>query len=68
MVTLVSLVTAVQISKTEPKSHGTSLSADLYRLQSWYKKILKMTVLDSHQYQQFVQTVKEVRYYQKFAQ
>ncbi|CAG2210516.1 unnamed protein product [Mytilus edulis] len=60
MITLVYMVKAIQISKTEPKSHDTSLSADLYRLQSWYKKILKMTVLDSHQYQQFVQTVKEV--------
>ncbi|CAC5360516.1 unnamed protein product [Mytilus coruscus] len=58
MVTLVSIVKAVQISNTEPESHETSLSADLYRLQSWYKKILKMIVMDSHQYQQFVQTVK----------
>ncbi|VDI65286.1 Hypothetical predicted protein [Mytilus galloprovincialis] len=60
MVTLVSMVKAVQISNTEPASHDTSLSADLYRLQSWYKKMLKMTVMDSHQYQQYLQTVKEI--------
>ena len=66
MVTLVSMVKAVQISKTEPESHDTSLSADLYRLQSWYKKMLKMTVMDSHQYQQYLQTVKEVSYVLEF--
>ncbi|CAC5422500.1 unnamed protein product [Mytilus coruscus] len=59
LVTLVSMAKAVQISNTEPESHDTSLSADLYRLQSWYKKMLKMKLMDSHQYQQFVQTVKE---------
>ncbi|CAG2209439.1 unnamed protein product [Mytilus edulis] len=60
MVTLVSMVTAVQISNTKPENHDISLSADLYRLTSWYKKMLKMTVIDSHQYQQLVQTVKEI--------
>ncbi|XP_071138342.1 uncharacterized protein [Mytilus edulis] len=60
MITLVSMVKAVQISNTKPESHETNLSADLYRLQFWYKKILRMTVMDSHQYRQFVRTVKEI--------
>ncbi|CAG2194550.1 unnamed protein product [Mytilus edulis] len=49
-----------QILDTEPERHHISLSADLYRLQSLYKKMLKMTIMDSHQYQQFVQTVNEI--------
>ncbi|CAG2190247.1 unnamed protein product [Mytilus edulis] len=60
MVTLVSMVKAVQISNKEPESHDTSLSADLYRLQSWYKKMLKMKLMNSHQYQQYVQRVREI--------
>ncbi|CAC5380880.1 unnamed protein product [Mytilus coruscus] len=60
LVTLVSMVKAVQIPNTEPDSHDTSLSADLYRLQSWYKKIIKMTSMDSHQYQQFVETIQAI--------
>ncbi|XP_052081163.1 ankyrin-3-like [Mytilus californianus] len=51
------MVKAVQISDTEPESHDASLAADLYRLQSWYKKIIKMSSMDSDKYQQFVQTV-----------
>ncbi|CAC5386504.1 unnamed protein product [Mytilus coruscus] len=53
----VSMVKEIQISDTEPES---SLSADLYRLQSWYKKILNMTTMESKQYQQFVQIVKAI--------
>ncbi|XP_052085332.1 uncharacterized protein LOC127722974 isoform X11 [Mytilus californianus] len=60
LVTLVSMVKAVQIPNTEPESHDTSFAADLYRLQSWYKKIIKTTSMDSHQYQQFLHTVNEV--------
>ncbi|XP_063436681.1 uncharacterized protein LOC134718119 [Mytilus trossulus] len=60
MVTLVSMVKTVQVSNTKPESHDTSLSADLYRLQSWYNKMLEMTLMDSHQYQQFVQTVRKI--------
>ncbi|XP_052075397.1 uncharacterized protein LOC127712830 [Mytilus californianus] len=60
LVTLVSMVKAVQIPNTEPDSHDTSLSADLYRLQSWYKKIIKMTSMDSHQYQQFVEIIQAI--------
>ncbi|VDI25232.1 Hypothetical predicted protein [Mytilus galloprovincialis] len=60
MVTLVSMVKAVQVSDTEPESNDTRLAADLYILQSWYKRIIKITTMDSHQYQQFVQTVKEI--------
>ncbi|XP_076080659.1 uncharacterized protein LOC143051648 [Mytilus galloprovincialis] len=60
MVTLVSMVKAVQISNKEPESHDTSLSADLYRLQSWYKKMLKMKLMNSHQYQQYFQRVREI--------
>ncbi|XP_071144166.1 uncharacterized protein [Mytilus edulis] len=60
MVTLISMVKAVEISDTEPESHDSRLAADLYRLQFWYKKIIKATNMDSHQYQQFVQTVKEI--------
>ncbi|XP_076080656.1 uncharacterized protein LOC143051645 [Mytilus galloprovincialis] len=60
MVILVSMVKGVNVSNTKPESHDTSLSADVYRLQSLYKKILRMTVMDSHQYQQFVRKVKEI--------
>ncbi|XP_076084369.1 uncharacterized protein LOC143055111 [Mytilus galloprovincialis] len=60
LVTLVSMVKEIRISDTEPESHDTRLAADLYRLQSWYKKIIKMTAMDSQQYQQFVQTVKAI--------
>ncbi|CAG2209478.1 ANK [Mytilus edulis] len=60
LVTLVSMVKAVQISDTEPESHDSRLAADLYRLQSWYKKIIKMSSMDLDKYQQFVQTVNEV--------
>ncbi|VDI14709.1 Hypothetical predicted protein [Mytilus galloprovincialis] len=60
MVSLVSMLKCVQISKTEPESHDTSLSADLYRLQFLYKQMLKMKLMNSHQYQQFVQTVKKI--------
>ena len=66
MVTLVYMVKAVQMSNTKPERHDTSLSADLYRLEYWYKQILKMTVMDSHQYQQYLQTVKEVSYVLEF--
>ncbi|VDH96865.1 Hypothetical predicted protein [Mytilus galloprovincialis] len=62
LVTLVCMFKEIQISNTEPESHDTSLSADLYRLQSMYKKIIKMSSMDLHQYQQFVQTANEVRY------
>lgn len=68
MVSLVSMVKCVQISKTELESHDTSLSADLYRLQSLYKQMLKMKLMNSHQYKQFVQTVKKVSYFLKFTQ
>ncbi|XP_076080185.1 uncharacterized protein LOC143050992 [Mytilus galloprovincialis] len=54
------MVKAVQISNIELERHDTSLSADLYRLQSWYKKMLKMKLMNSHQYQQYVQRVKEI--------
>ncbi|XP_063412615.1 uncharacterized protein LOC134695321 [Mytilus trossulus] len=60
LVTLVSMVKAEQISDTEPESHDTGLAADLYRLQSWYNKIIKMSSMDLDKYQQFVQTVNEV--------
>ncbi|XP_071160725.1 uncharacterized protein [Mytilus edulis] len=60
LVILVSMVKDVQILDTEPERHHISLSADLYRLQYLYKKMLKMTIMDSHQYQQFVQTVNEI--------
>ncbi|XP_052065320.1 uncharacterized protein LOC127705092 isoform X2 [Mytilus californianus] len=60
LVTLVSMVKAVQIPNTEPDSHDISLSADLYRLQSWYKKIIKMRSMDSHKYQQFVETIQAI--------
>ncbi|VDI54100.1 Hypothetical predicted protein, partial [Mytilus galloprovincialis] len=60
LVTLVYMVKAVQILNTEPESHDTGLAADLYRLQSWYKEIIKMSSMDSQQYQQFVRTVNEV--------
>ncbi|CAG2210234.1 unnamed protein product [Mytilus edulis] len=56
LVTLVSMVKDVQTANTEPESKDTSLSADIYRLQYWYKKIIKMTAMASHQYQQFVET------------
>lgn len=56
------MVKAVQISDAEPESHDYSLSADLYRLQSWFKKVIKKTKMDSDKYQQFVHTVKEVSY------
>ncbi|XP_076116866.1 uncharacterized protein LOC143084339 [Mytilus galloprovincialis] len=60
LVTLVSMVKDVQIAKTEPESKDTSLSADIYRLQYWYKKIIKMTAMASHQYQQFVETTQAI--------
>ncbi|CAG2243161.1 unnamed protein product [Mytilus edulis] len=60
LVTVVSIVKDVHVSGTEPEINDTNLPADLYRLQSWYKKIIKMTSMDSHQYQQFVKTVNEV--------
>ncbi|CAG2227842.1 unnamed protein product [Mytilus edulis] len=60
LVTLVSMVKAVQISDTEPESHDSRLAADLYRLQSWYNKIIKMSSMDLDKYQQFVQTVNEI--------
>lgn len=62
MITLVYMVKAVQMSNTKPAIHDTSLSSDLYTLQFWYKQILRMTVMDSHQYRQFVRTVKEVSF------
>ncbi|XP_052085325.1 uncharacterized protein LOC127722974 isoform X5 [Mytilus californianus] len=60
LVTLMSMVKAVQIPNTEPESHDTSLAADLYRLQYWYKEIIKMSSMDLDKYHQFVQTVKVV--------
>ncbi|XP_076083598.1 uncharacterized protein LOC143054464 isoform X3 [Mytilus galloprovincialis] len=60
LVTLVSMVKAVQISDTEPESHDSRLAADLYRLQSLYNKIIKMSSMDLDKYQQFVQTVNEI--------
>ncbi|XP_076083582.1 uncharacterized protein LOC143054460 [Mytilus galloprovincialis] len=60
LVTLVSMVKALQIPDTEPESHDSRLAADLYRLQSWYKKIIKMSSMDLDKYQQFVQTVNEI--------
>ncbi|VDI68418.1 Hypothetical predicted protein, partial [Mytilus galloprovincialis] len=60
LVTLVYMVKAVQILNTEPESHDTGLAADLYRLQSWYKEIIKMSSMDLDKYQQFVQTVNEI--------
>ncbi|XP_076084414.1 uncharacterized protein LOC143055160 [Mytilus galloprovincialis] len=60
LVTLVSVVKAVQISDTEPEINNTSLPADLYRLQFWYKNIIKMSSMDSQQYQHFFRTVNEV--------
>ncbi|VDI00824.1 Hypothetical predicted protein, partial [Mytilus galloprovincialis] len=60
LVTLVSMVKAVQITDTEPEINDTSLAADLYRLQSWYKKIIKISSMDLDKYQQFVQTVKVI--------
>ncbi|VDI76645.1 Hypothetical predicted protein, partial [Mytilus galloprovincialis] len=62
LVTLVSMVKEIQIADTEPEPeiHDTGLAADLYRLQSWYKKILNMKTMDLQQYQQFFQTVKVI--------
>ncbi|VDI16414.1 Hypothetical predicted protein, partial [Mytilus galloprovincialis] len=60
LVTLVSMVKDIQISDTEPESHDSRLAADLYRLQSWYNKIIKMSSMDLDKYQQFVQTVNEI--------
>ncbi|VDI04473.1 Hypothetical predicted protein [Mytilus galloprovincialis] len=60
LVTVLSIVKDVHVSDTEPEIDDTNLPADLYRLQSWYKKIITMTSMDSHQYQQFVKTVNEV--------
>ncbi|CAG2206753.1 unnamed protein product [Mytilus edulis] len=60
LVTLVSMVKDVQIAKTEPERHDTSLSADLYRLQCWYKKIITMTTMELQEYQQFVETTQAI--------
>ncbi|VDI64950.1 Hypothetical predicted protein [Mytilus galloprovincialis] len=60
LVTLVSMVKDVQIAKTEPERHDTSLSADLYRLQFWYKKIFTMTTMELQEYQQFVETTQAI--------
>ncbi|XP_071123631.1 uncharacterized protein [Mytilus edulis] len=60
LVTLASMVKDVQIAKTEPERHDTSLSADLYRLQFWYKKIITMTTMELQEYQQFVETTQAI--------
>ncbi|XP_071123629.1 uncharacterized protein [Mytilus edulis] len=60
LVILLSMVKDVQIAKTEPERHDTSLSADLYRLQFWYKKIINMTTMELQEYQQFVETTQAI--------
>ncbi|CAG2252954.1 VPS8 [Mytilus edulis] len=41
LVILVSMVKSVHLINKKPESNDTSLPADLYRLQSWYKRSLK---------------------------